>query len=75
MADEMVKKAKLGRLRPSFDFRNALELAMKKDDMELLGNLVRPVMGLKLIKTFPIERIGDMITYSCLLYTSDAADE
>lgn len=36
---------------------------MKKDDMELLGNLVRPVMGLKLIKTFPIERIGDMITY------------
>lgn len=63
MADEMVKKAKLGRLRPSFDFRNALELAMKKDDMELLGNLVRPVMGLKLIKTFPIERIGDMITY------------
>ena len=63
MADEMVKKAKLGRLRPSFDFRNALELAMKKDDIALLGSLVRPVMGLKLNKTFPIARLEDMITY------------
>ena len=39
MADEMVKKAKLGRLRPSFDFRNALELAMKKDGTQHPKNL------------------------------------
>lgn len=63
MADEMVKKAKLGRLRPSFDFRNALELAMKQDDITLLGRLVRPVMGLNLKKTFGIKRIEDLITY------------
>lgn len=63
MADEMVKKAKLGRLRPSFDFRNALELAMKKDDITLLGILVRPIMGLNTQKTLGIKRIEDLITY------------
>ena len=63
MADEMVKKAKLGRLRPSFDFRNALELAMKKDDITLLGMLVRPIMGLNTQKTLGIKRIEDLITY------------
>ena len=63
MADEMVKKAKLGRLRPSFDFRNALELAMKKDDITLLGMLVRPIMGLNIKKTLGIKRIEDLITY------------
>lgn len=63
MADEMVKKAKLGRLRPSFDFRNALELAMKKDDITLLGMLVRPIMGLNTKKTLGIKRIEDLITY------------
>lgn len=63
MADEMVKKAKLGRLRPSFDFRNALELAMKNDDITLLGMLVRPIMGLNTQKTLGIKRIEDLITY------------
>ena len=62
MADEMVKKAKLGRLRQSFDFRNALELAMKKDDISLLGELVRPVTGIKLSRTFCVGRIDDLIT-------------
>lgn len=63
MADEMVKKAKLGRLRPSFDFRNALQLAMKRDDITLLGALVRPVMGININKTFGIRRIEDLLTY------------
>ena len=63
MADEMVKKAKLGRLRPSFDFRNALQLAMKQDDITLLGPLVRPIMGLNINKTFDIRRIEELLTY------------
>lgn len=63
MADEMVKKAKLGRLRPSFDFRNALQLAMKQDDITLLGPLVRPIMGLNINKTFGIRRIEELLTY------------
>lgn len=63
MADEMVKKAKLGRLRLSFDFRNALQLAMKQDDITLLGPLVRPIMGLKINKTFGIRRIEELLTY------------
>ncbi len=63
MADEMVKKAKLGRLRPSFDFRNALQLAMKQDDVTLLGPLVRPIMGLNINKTFGIRRIEELLTY------------
>lgn len=63
MADEMVKKAKLGRLRLSFDFRNALQLAMKQDDITLLGPLVRPIMGLNINKTFGIRRIEELLTY------------
>ena len=63
MADEMVKKAKLGRLRPSFDFRNALQLAMKQDDITILGPLVRPIMGLNINKTFGIRRIEELLTY------------
>lgn len=63
MADNMVKKAKLNRLRPSFDFRNALECAMKADDIRLLGDLVRPVMGHKIEKTFFLGRIEDMLTF------------
>lgn len=63
MADEMVKKAKLGRLRISFDFRNALQLAMKQDDITLLGPLVRPIMGLNINKTFGIRRIEELLTY------------
>lgn len=63
MADEMVKKAKLGRLRPSFDFRNALQLAMKQDDITLLGPLVRPIMGLNINKTFGVRRIEELLTY------------
>lgn len=63
MADEMVKKAKLGRLRISFDFRNALQLAMKQDDITLLGPLVCPIMGLNINKTFGIRRIEELLTY------------
>ena len=63
MADEMVKKAKLGRLRLSFDFRNALQLAMKQDDITLLGPLVCPIMGLNINKTFGIRRIEELLTY------------
>lgn len=63
MADSMVKKAKLNRLRPSFDFRYALESAMKADDVRLLGDLVRPVLGHKVDKTFFLGKIEDMLTY------------
>lgn len=62
MADEMVRKAKLSRLRPSFDFRNALETAMRTDDIRLLWELVRPVVGIKLNKTFSLNRVEDIIT-------------
>lgn len=62
MADEMVKKSKLNRLRPSFDFRNALETAMRTDDIRLLWILVRPVVGIKLNKTFSLKRLEDIIS-------------
>lgn len=36
---------------------------MKKDDITLLGMLVRPIMGLNTQKTLGIKRIEDLITY------------
>lgn len=63
LADEMIKKAKLSRLRPRFDFRNALDMLMKKDDISALEVLIKPVLGLKLNKSFNMTRIEDMITF------------
>lgn len=61
MADETVKRAKLLRLRPGFDFRSALDRVMKLDDMTLLEALVKPVLGIKSSKTFHLGKMEDML--------------
>ena len=63
MADEMVKKAKLSRLRPRFDFRTTLDKMIKADDATLLFSMVRPLLGINLKKTMPLVRIEDLLTF------------
>lgn len=63
MADEMVKKAKLNRLRPRFDFRVMLDRMIKADDVTLLSPMVMPLLGINLKKTMPLTRIEDLLTF------------
>ena len=63
MADDTIRKAKLKRLRPGFDFRNALDIMMKQDDISLLELIVKPILGIKPLKYFNISRLEDLIAY------------
>lgn len=61
IADEMIGRAKLRKLRPVFDFRNALNTCMKKDAPQSLSMLVMPLFMPKLTKSFNIESIDRML--------------
>lgn len=49
--DEIVRKAKLGRLRSRFDFKGALDIMIKKDMPQALEYVVKPFLGLNIHKT------------------------
>ncbi len=61
IADEMIGRAKLRKLRPVFDFRNALNNCMKEDAPERLSMLVMPLFLPKLTKSFNAESIDRML--------------
>ncbi|MBE5923927.1 MAG: hypothetical protein E7271_05585 [Lachnospiraceae bacterium] len=61
IADEMIGRAKLRKLRPVFDFRNALEGAMKRDRIDDLSFLIAPMLMPRLNKTFNAECIDRML--------------
>lgn len=61
IADEMIGRAKLRKLRPVFDFRNALNSCMKEDSPDRLSNMVMPLFLPKLSKSFNVESIDRML--------------
>ena len=61
IADEMIGRAKLRKLRPVFDFRNALKDCMKEDAPDRLSVLVMPLLMPKLNKSFNVESIDRML--------------
>ena len=61
VADEMIGRAKLRKLRPVFDFRNALGKCMKEDAPERLSMMVMPLLLPKLNKSFNVESIDRML--------------
>lgn len=61
-ADEIIDKAKFNRLKPSFDFSYALKKIMEKDQAEMLEIFVRPILKLKLKKTFNITNIDKILS-------------
>lgn len=61
IADEMIGRAKLRKLRPVFDFRNALNMCMKADAPEILSVMIKPLLQPKLTKSFNIESIDRML--------------
>ncbi|MBR1598382.1 MAG: hypothetical protein IJ661_05610 [Lachnospiraceae bacterium] len=61
IADEMIGRAKLRKLRPVFDFRNALNTCMKEDAPHKLSMMVMPLFLPKLTKSFNVESIDWML--------------
>lgn len=61
IADEMIARAKLRKLRPVFHFRNALKRTMDVNQPKQLGLLVAPLFMPKLRKTFAVETIDRML--------------
>lgn len=61
IADEMIGRAKLCKLRPVFNFRDALKKTMDNDRADLLGALVAPLFMPKLVKSFGMSSIDRML--------------
>lgn len=61
IADEMIARAKLRKLRPVFNFRDALKRTMDQQQPEKLGMLLEPLFMPKLMKTFTIENIDHLL--------------
>lgn len=63
-ADDLVRKAKLSRLRSSFQFKDALNKMMAAERADMLSSLVQPLFAPKLKKSFSFLYLEDMLTYS-----------
>ena len=63
-ADEIIRKAKLSKLRSSFDFKGTLENMIRLDDATVLENLVIPLFAPNLRKTLNVINIDQMLTYA-----------
>ena len=61
IADEMIGRAKLRKLRPVFDFRSALNTCMKADVPDKMSMIVMPLLMPKLSKSFNVESIDRML--------------
>lgn len=60
-ADEMVSKAKINRLRSSFDFRKVMSDMIDKDDGRNLYLFVQPLLKLNTGKTFSLTLLDNML--------------
>lgn len=60
-ADEMILKAKRSRFRKRMDFADLLRKAMETDDVRMLEQMTSPLFGLKIRKTFQLERLDDLL--------------
>lgn len=61
IADEMIGRAKLRKLRPVFNFRDALKKTMTVNQPEKLSFLIAPLLMPKLNKTFAVESLDHML--------------
>lgn len=63
MADDIIRKSRLRRLRSCVDFRHMLEGMMREDNMTMLGAMVQPLLHLNIKKQFNLTSIDDMLRY------------
>lgn len=62
-ADEIIKKAKLSRLRPAFDFNAYVGKAQEIDDIGFLEYLGTPFLMPKITKSFHLKSMEDLLNY------------
>ena len=62
-ADEMLKTAKLGRLRASFDFKDYESKIRLKQDTNLLKAMIEPLLLPNIRKTWNLASIDELTTY------------
>lgn len=62
-ADEMIARAKLGRLRTSFDFRDFLKKMIENNSVLPLENVMKPLFGLAINKSFSLANVDNMLTF------------
>lgn len=61
IADEMIARAKIRKLRPVFNFRDALKKTMNNNRVDQLGMLLSPLFMPKLTKNFAPEVVDRML--------------
>ena len=66
MADRLISDAKFSRLRRSFDFSDALKLAINNDNASGIKALIEPLLTLKIKKTFNLTRVDKLLTLPVL---------
>jgi hypothetical protein len=62
VADRIIEKAKLKRLRPIFDFNKQLRVIQDADDASLLGVLLEPLLKPNVKKTFALTNLDRMLS-------------
>lgn len=62
-ADELIYNAKFSKLKRSFDFKHGLKVMMENDNSEALSEMMLPLTGLNIKKTFSLNSLDDMLTY------------
>lgn len=63
MADEMIQRAKHSQFRASVDFIRLKQKLKESDNMEALSAAIKPLFAVKLLKTFNLEQLDDMLSY------------
>ena len=62
-ADDIIARAKLGRLRTSFDFRDYLKKMLDNNCVTPLENVIKPLFGLAIDKKFSLTNVDNMLTF------------
>ena len=64
VSDRMIKKAKLSKLRPVFDFQRYMEQVMEKDEPALLAHVLLPFAAPKIHRSFNLRDIDHLLNVS-----------
>lgn len=63
MADDILRKSRIRRLRGGVDFASFLEKMIQNDDMDTMAVMVKGLLKPNIRKQFDLIRIDDMLTY------------
>ena len=62
LSDQIINRAKLRKLRPVFDFKQALNTIMKLDQPDLLAHVLEPLFAPRMDRYFTMRNIDNILT-------------